>query len=192
MGENILTAQKKDRKYTKKAHTGNSLHQRFEFREIRPEEADQAASIEAVCFPPNEACSESQMKARIQKAPGLFLVAVDRESGKLAGFLNGLSTKETKFRDEFFQDATLYDPEGKTVMLLGLDVLPQYRMQGVARELMRTYVQREQARGRDLLLLTCLDSRVPMYKKMGFEDLGIADSTWGGEQWHEMSYSLNP
>ena len=25
-----------------------------------------------------------------------------------------------------------------------------------------------------------------MYKKFGLLDLGIADSTWGGEEWHEM------
>jgi len=26
-----------------------------------------------------------------------------------------------------------------------------------------------------------------MYKKMGFFDEGMANSTWGGIQWHEMS-----
>ena len=25
-----------------------------------------------------------------------------------------------------------------------------------------------------------------MYKKFGLQNLGIADSTWGGEEWHEM------
>jgi hypothetical protein len=29
-----------------------------------------------------------------------------------------------------------------------------------------------------------------MYEKMGFADKGIADSTWGGEEWHEMTYQL--
>lgn len=29
-----------------------------------------------------------------------------------------------------------------------------------------------------------------MYKKMGFADLGIANSTWGNEQWHEMRYVI--
>ena len=36
--------------------------ERFEFRDIRQEEADQAVLIEKICFPPNEACSEKQMK----------------------------------------------------------------------------------------------------------------------------------
>ena len=75
-------------------------------------------------------------------------------------------------------------------MLLGLDVLPGYRMQGLARELVRLYCEREKAKGRRKLLLTCLDAKVEMYEKMGFKDLGSADSTWGGEEWHEMEYRI--
>lgn len=166
-----------------------NLYGRFEFREIRPEEAEQAAEIERICFPPNEACSREMMIKRVKKAPELFLVAVDRQTGRLAGFLNGLSTDEEAFRDEFFTDADLYNPKGRNVMLLGLDVLPGYRMQGLARELVRLYSEREKERGRGRLLLTCLDAKVEMYEKMGFKDLGIANSAWGGEEWHEMEYS---
>ena len=164
-----------------------NLDERFEFREIRQEEAEQAAVIEAVCFPPEEACSREMMLRRVERAPELFLVAEDRETGRIAGFLNGLATGETSFRDEFFTDETLYDPEGKTVMLLGLDVLPEYRMQGLATELMRRYLEREKKRGRKLVLLTCLESKVNMYEKMGFHDDGMADSGWGGKSWHGMS-----
>ena len=117
-------------------------------------------------------------------------MAVDKETGKIAGFLNGLSTKEKVFRDEFFTDADLYDPEGENVMLLGLDVLPEYRGQGLAREIVCQYAKREKANGRRNLILTCLDSKVKMYEKMGFKDNGIANSTWGGEEWHEMSYVI--
>ena len=37
----------------------SSILERFEFRDIRQEEADQAVLIEKICFPPNEACSET-------------------------------------------------------------------------------------------------------------------------------------
>ena len=134
--------------------------QRFQFRSILPEEADQAARIEEICFPPNEACSEKMMRERVLTAPELFLVAIDRQSGKIAGFLNGLSTEESVFRDEFFTDAKLYDPAGRNVMLLGLDVLPEYRGQGLARAIMFQYLRRERERGREAAILTCLDSKV--------------------------------
>lgn len=168
----------------------NTLTLNFEFRHILPEEADQAVAIEQICFPPHEACSEEHMKKRIAKAPELFFVAVDKESGRLAGFLNGLSTNEERFRDEFFIDENLYEPAGRNVMLLGLDVLPEYRGRGLARELVRGYAERERMNGRQALILTCLDAKVRMYEKMGFVDNGIANSTWGGEEWHEMSLQL--
>ena len=100
------------------------LHDKFEFRDILPEEGEQTAEIERICFPPNEACSRKMMLERVAKAPEMFLVAEDRNTGKIAGFLNGLATSETRFRDEFFIDADLYEPDGKHIMLLGLDVLP--------------------------------------------------------------------
>ena len=170
--------------------SNKNILENYEFRNIKPEEAEQAAAIEQICFPPNEACSRQHMKERIAKAPELFLVTVDKKTGKLAGFLNGLSTHEDSFRDEFFTDAELYNPDGKNIMLLGLDVLPEYRNQGLARELVAQYLRREQEKGRKKVLLTCLKSKVNMYEKMGFIDLGIANSTWGGEEWHEMCYVI--
>ena len=104
--------------------------------------------------------------------------------------MNGLATDEPKLRDEFFTDAGLHNPNGKNIMLLGLDVLPEYRRQGLARELVAVYLQREQAKGRSESILTCLDAKVEMYEKFGFIDRGISDSVWGGEEWHEMSVVL--
>ena len=77
------------------------LVQRFVFRTIKPEEAEEAAEVEQVCFPPNEACAREHMIERIAVAPDLFLVAIDQETGKLAGFLNGIATDEQYFRDGF-------------------------------------------------------------------------------------------
>ena len=162
----------------------------FIFRDILWEEADEAVRIEQICFPPHEACSEKHMKERIAKAPEMFLVAIHKESGEMAGFLNGLATDESVFRDEFFLDANLYDPKGAQVMLLGLDVLPKYRGQGLAKEIVNQYKVREKAKGRKSLILTCLDAKVSMYERMGFTDLGISGSTWGNEEWHEMQCIL--
>ena len=158
-----------------------TIMEKYEFRNIRPEETDQVVRIEQICFPPNEACSEKDMKERVLQIPDLFLVAVDKKTKEVAGFLNGLATDE---------DSTLNDPEGKNIMLLGLDVLPQHRGQGLARELMFQYLNREKKKGRKTVFLTCLEEKVDMYRKMGFKDLGISASVWGGEEWHDMSYTL--
>lgn len=166
------------------------LYEKFDFRSILTQEAEQAAEIEQICFPPNEACSRRMMLERAAKAPDFFLVAVDKSTGRIAGFLNGLCTNEDSFRDEFFVDASLHYPEGKKIMLLGLDVLPEYRGQGLARELMYSYLRRANKNGKSIVILTCLEDKVKMYQKMGFHDEGIANSAWGGEQWHEMSCAV--
>lgn len=161
-------------------------------RYILPEEAEQAADIEQICFPPNEACPYDAMVQRARAIPEQFLVAADQSNGLIAGFLNGIVTDEQAFRDEFFTDISLNDPDGKNVMLVGLDVRPQYRRQGIAGAIMKRYAAIETARGRRRLVLTCLEHLVPMYEHMGFRDLGISGSVWGGCVWHEMEYRLEP
>ena len=168
----------------------SDLRGRYEFRSIRPEEGEEAADIELICFPPNEACSREATTERAKKAPEFFIVAKDKETGKIAGSLTGLATAENAFRDEFFVNADLNDPKGKYIMLLSLCVRPEYRGQGLARELMTEYIRREKANGRSRLYLTCLDDKVKMYSKMGYKDLGISGSVWGGQTWHDMSYDI--
>lgn len=75
-------------------------------------------------------------------------------------------------------------------MILGVDVLPEYRRIGLASEMMECYKNRERQNGRKRLILTCLESKVAMYQKMGYEDNGMSVSSWGGEQWHEMTCEL--
>ena len=171
-------------------YSSEALNESFLFRDIRQEEAKEAAMIEQICFPPNEACTPARIAERTRAASELFLAAIERKSGRIAGFLNGIAVNEEKFRDEFFTDISLHDPKGANVMLLGLDVLPEFRRQGLAREIVYQYARRESEKGRKSLILTCLPDKVSMYEKFGFRDLGDAVSSWGGEKWHEMSLKL--
>mgnify|MGYP001625389930 CR=1 FL=1 len=180
------TTEKTTRKMTVKTTEKESgrTEERFEIRLIRQAEVREAAEAERLCFPPNEAGTKEVVRDRA------FLVAVDRETGKIAGYLNGLVTEESTLRDEFFKQTDLHDPRGANVMILSLGVLPEYRRQGLASELMACYVRQERERGRRMLVLTCLEEKVEMYRKMGFEDKGMSQSCWGGESWHEMTYIL--
>ena len=167
------------------------LGERFTFRSILPEEAEQAVEIETRCFPPHEACKPEIMRARVAVAPDRFLVAVDRATGRIAGFIDGLATNDETLRDAIYTDAALHDPQGCNVMILGVNVLPDYRRQGLARAMMAQYLQREQARGTKRVVLTCLAHRVEMYRSFGFNEIGASDSTWGNEAWIEMDVRLN-
>ncbi len=167
-----------------------AIRDEFEFRNIRPEEWTDAADMEKICFPPNEACTPEQVKERAEKAAQLFLVAIERKSGELAGMINGVATDENKFADKFFLSTDFHQADGKNVMILGLDVLPSYRKRGLASELMLEYAERERAKGRRTLILTCHHQLIPMYEKMGFVACGKSASTWGGEEWFEMVCDL--
>ena len=71
-------------------------------------------------------------------------------------------------------------------MLLGLDVLPEYRGQGLARELVYRYSQREKANGRKKLFLTCLEQKVEMYKSLDcriWELLTLPGAEKSGMRW---------
>jgi ribosomal protein S18 acetylase RimI-like enzyme len=168
-----------------------TMSRSIEYRTIRQEEALQAAEVELVSFPPHEACKKEHMVERVRAVPDLFMAAVDSKAEKVVGILTGIATNEAVFRDKFFTDVTTHQPAGSNIMILSLAVLPEYRGLGVASSLMKQYVDREQKKGRKALILTCADEKVGMYERMGFQDLGMSGSSWGGEAWHEMKYVLN-
>lgn len=168
-----------------------TFDEKYELRQVHSDEAEAAAKIEAICFPPSEACTLPIMRERVALAGDSFLVAIDRETNQMIGFINGLCTNEWNLRDELFTDTSLHDPKGSNVMICSVSVLPEYRKQGIAREMMREFLHRQQAMGKKQAVLTCVPGKVKMYEKFGFTDRGESESTWGGEQWHEMWCTLN-
>ena len=188
----VAKAERKGRtKEVNKMNNEEDFNERYELRGILPEEAERATEIETVCFPPSEACTLPIMKERIRLAADCFLTAIDRTTGEMVGFVNGLCTNEWTLRDELFTDTSLHDSDGRNVMICSVAVLPEYRKQGIAREMVCEFLRRQQAMGRSQAILTCVPGKVKMYQKFGFYDKGESESTWGGEKWHEMSCTLN-
>lgn len=159
---------------------------KIEIRPIKRNEIQQVIKCEHICFPINEACAPKIMRKRAIYAQEFFFVALNKHTKKIIGYIIGIGTNEESFRDEFFTDITLHNQNGKHVMILSLGVLPKYRHQGIARKLVNYYLQNMQ--DRKAIFLTCLNEKVAMYQKFGFHDYGEANSSWGGETWHEMRY----
>ena len=160
-------------------------------RNARLEDFGGICEMERLCFPPNEAEKPENVLRRLRHAPAAFLVAEDAARGALAGFVCGMPTDERSFRDEFFTDESLYDPHGENVIMLSLEVHPDYRGMGIARRLMEGFASREAAAGRRALILTCHEALIGMYEGLGFIHNGLANSCWGGETWHEMRRALD-
>ena len=75
-----------------------NLSEKYEFRSIRREEAEQVAELEQICFPPAEAISREDIIDRVEKIPELFLVAEDRETGNWQDILRALQQMRKFFR----------------------------------------------------------------------------------------------
>ena len=166
------------------------LAERYICTPVRLEDAETVSVIEQICFPPNEACTPEIMHQRVKTITDAFMTVRLCSTDEPVGFINGLVSDEEDFRDDFFLHTELHDPSGSHVMIMGLDILPEHRGQGLASFLMKAFAADQKSRGRTRLVLTCLEDRTEMYRHMGFTDHGIADSTWGGEVWHLMDMDL--
>ena len=156
----------------------------FTIRQVTPEDLDEVTAVEAACFPEAEAATRESFEQRIKTFPDSFFVAV--HDGRIIGFINGCVTDERTIRDEMFEDSSLHDPDGSYQSIFGLDVLEEYRRQGIAEKLMEYLIATARERGKKGLILTCKDRLIHYYSKFGYKNLGISASVHGGAVWYDM------
>lgn len=154
-------------------------------RNAKYEEAEQLAQIEASCFPEAEAATGEAIAGRMREFPENFYVA-ETEEKEIIGFINGACTDSPHLPDAMYHDASLHVPQGAYQTVFGLDVLPAYRRQKVARRLLETLLCKAKERGCKGAVLTCKEHLVHYYESFGFVNQGVADSVHGGAVWYEM------
>ncbi len=142
------------------------------------------ASIEAECFPPEEAASEERLKERLVAYANHFWLLFDQE--KLVGFINGMVSDEPHLRDEMYEDATLHVETGKWQMIFGVNTIPAYRGKGLAEIVMRKVIKDARSQQRLGLVLTCKENLIHYYEKFGFQCEGVSQSKHGGMLWYEL------
>ena len=60
-------------------------------------------------------------------------------------------------------------------------------------KLLREMTERARAEGRQGLVLTCKEAKIPFYARLGFRDEGLTEkSTHGGAAWHQMRLRFDP
>lgn len=153
-------------------------------RNARADEGVLLADIEAKCFPPQEAASKEAILERLEAFPENFFVA--EADGKVVGFVNGGTTQEAYLPDEMYHDIGLHCPEGAFQTVFGLNVLEEYRKNGIGGKLIRHLAAVSKERGKTALILTCKEYRIPFYEKLGFINYGLSDSVHGNAQWYDM------
>ena len=127
---------------------------------------------------------------RLSAFPDSFFVAEETESGANIGFTNGAAVNQETICDEMFEDAGWHRSDGAYQSVFGLDVVPQWRKQGVAAALMETLIQDAREKGRKGLILTCKERLIPYYQKFGYQCLGLSKSVHGGAVWYDMILEL--
>ena len=143
------------------------------------------SEVEAKCFPPSEAASETAFTERIESYANHFWLM--HENDKLIAFVDGFVTDESDLTDEMFANAAMHNENGTWQMIFGVNTLPEYRNNGYASELLRRAVDEAREQGRKGVVLTCKDKLLPFYARLGFVDEGIPDkSTHGNAVWHQM------
>lgn len=161
----------------------------YQIRGVKEEDLEAVTRVEFLCFPAAEAADRTSFEARIHTFPDSFFVAED-ENGTIIGFINGAVTSERTIRDEMFEDASLHDADGAYQSIFGLDVVPEWRCQGVAAALMEHLIQVSRERGKKGLILTCKDRLIPYYEKFGYQNEGVSASVHGGAVWYDMVLDL--
>jgi len=153
-------------------------------RNARIEEGKLLAEIERKCFPVLEAASEDAILERLHTFPENFFVA--ELDGKVIGFVNGGVTNEAHLPDEMYHNISLHCPNGKYQTVFGLNVLEEYRRNGIGGKLIRHLVEVSRERGKAGVILTCKDFRIPFYESLGFVNYGLSDSAHGNAAWYDM------
>lgn len=142
--------------------------------------------VESVCFPAAEAATEASLRQRIATFPDSFLVAQRTDNEEIIGFINGSCTNDSTISDEMFENISLHTPDGDYQAIFGLDVMPQYRHQGIAGALMRAFIENARTNGRKGVILTCKEHLLKFYGSFGYENGGISKSVHGGAVWYDM------
>lgn len=159
-------------------------------RQARADEAGTLAAIEAACFPAAEAATEKEISGRMRAFLENFLVA--ELDGKIVGFIDGGTTDQPYLPDELYHDVSLHNPQGAYQTVFGLNVLPQYRKQGIAGQLLDGLVELSGKRGKRGVILTCKEHLIHYYEKHGFVKQGVSDSCHGGATWYDMQLTIQP
>jgi ribosomal protein S18 acetylase RimI-like enzyme len=153
-------------------------------RNVSIEDLDAVSEVEAKCFLEAEAALKASFEKRIKTFPKNFYVAeVER---KIIGLINGCITNEKTIYDELFSDVSLHIPNGDYQAIFGLDVIPDYRNQGIAAQLMNHMIEASRAANRKGLILTCKEHMNDYYSKFGFKNKGISNSQHDNAVWYDM------
>lgn len=148
-------------------------------------ELEPIAALEQASYPADEAASPERLAIRLKEAPEYFrTIHVD---GTFAGFICGTKCKE------FNAESLTKHEDGPILAIHSVVVEPAYRRKGVAKRALRLYCDQVVARG-DLLTIKLIAKAglLPLYRKVGFQVVGLSNIVHGSDAWFECELDTRP
>lgn len=85
-----------------------------------------------------------------------------------------------------------HNPQGRTIALHSLAVLPGYQNKGIGSIALKDYIKRMGRTGAyDRIAIITYETLVPYYEKFGFRSLGPSKAQFGGGGWIDMVLDLD-
>ncbi len=149
------------------------------------DDLDAVSSVEAQCFPAEEAATIEEFSQRLKYYGNHFWLMFDED--RLIAFVDGFVTNDPDLTDEMYEKADMHDENGLWQMIFGVNTIPEYRNHGYAGELIKKAIEDAKQQGRCGLVLTCKDKMIDYYAKFGFINEGHSSkSQHGGVTWNQM------
>jgi len=157
-------------------------------RQVNKHDVDGCYRTESACYTSDGATREKILK-RIVLFPEGFLIA--ESEGDIIGLINSASTDKENIADEEFKDMVGHVKDGGNMVIFSLAVLPEFRGNGISKQLMVGFIEVSKALKKEKVLLICKSELVPYYQNYGFLYGGKSKSKHGGFEWYEMYLLLN-
>ena len=158
------------------------------FRAPTPADADRCFEIESTAYEGDEAATHAKIATRIAQYPQGFLLL--EEDGVIVGFINSGCAREVVMADEAFKELVGHDPDAPNVVIMSVVVDTAHQGQGHAKRLMREFITRMKAQGKQTIHLMCKQQHIELYRKLGYQYVRPSPSDHGGMAWHEMVMAL--
>ena len=157
-------------------------------RQVNKHDVDGCYRTESACYTSDGATREKILK-RIMLFPEGFLIA--ESEGVIIGLINSASTDKEDITDEELKDMVGHVKDGRNMIIFSLAVLPEFRGNGISKQLMVRFVEVSKFLKKAKILLICKSELIPYYQNYSFLYGGKSNSKHGGFEWHEMYLLLN-
>lgn len=159
------------------------------FRTVSPTDIPACFEIEQESYPADEAASKSSLQYRQHHAAPYFRCAVlgDEDSGKIVGYICS-----TRCREFTAHAMNIHDTSGPLLAIHSVVVQQDYRHQGIAKAMMKDYIQamQEMNDGVDKLVLLAKSNLLGFYVQCGFSVVKPSSIVHGQDVWYDCELTL--